>query len=121
VKAQPGQTLTLFLQHGFYYWFPPGPNLYFEMPRLIGWPYTIAKWLLTLLAAVGWFRLRKISRQGAMAMGVIVFWFPLVYYLVNWSSRCRMPMEWVLVLLAAVALAGVWERRVRPSTLAAKA
>jgi len=43
-------------------------------------------------------------------LAVILFWFPLVYYLVNWSSRYRMPIEWVLVLLASVAAAGIYQR-----------
>ena len=41
---------------------------------------------------------------------MVLVTFPLVYYLVNWSSRYRMPIEWVLVLLAGVAVAGVYDK-----------
>jgi hypothetical protein len=110
MQAHPAETLSLFAQHIFYYWFPPGPNLYFEMPKLIGWPYTIAKWLLTIFAAIGWFQLRRTNPEAAGALAIVLIWFPLVYYVVNWSSRYRMPMEWVLVLLAALPVAAAYDR-----------
>ena len=57
----------------------------------------------------GWFRLRHLSKPAAESIAVILMSFPLIYYVVNWSSRYRMPIEWALVLLAGVALGGVYD------------
>jgi hypothetical protein len=109
MEAHPEQTLSLMAQHAYYYWFPPGPGLYEELRGRGAWLYSIAKWILTLLAIAGWLRLRAISPPAAGLIGIIALWFPLIYYLVNWSSRYRMPMEWALVLPAGVALGWIYE------------
>jgi hypothetical protein len=109
MAAHPEQTLNLMAQHAYYYWFPPGPSFYEELRGGGAWAYSVAKWILTLLAIAGWIRLHGISPPAAGLIGIIALWFPLIYYLVNWSSRYRMPMEWVLVLLAGVALAWIYE------------
>jgi hypothetical protein len=70
--------------------------------------------MLTLLALAGWLRLRTLATPAAQWTAVVLLWFPIVYYVVNWSSRYRMPMEWVLVLLAGVAVAGIYDRFLAP-------
>jgi hypothetical protein len=109
MAAHPLRTVTLMAQHAFFFWFPPGWGFYSGISRDGVAPYAFAKWLLTLLAIAGWFRLRALAPLAAQAMGVILVFFPLVYYLVNWSSRYRMPIEWVLVFLAGVTLGGIYD------------
>jgi len=60
-----------------------------------------------LMAASGLVRLWKKAPDAAKTLGVALLWFPLAYYLVSWSSRYRAPIEWILVLLAAVAIGGI--------------
>lgn len=110
IAAHPVQSLILMAQHTFFFWFPPPADFTSELPRAVAWPYSIAKWMLTLLALAGWLRLRNLAAPAAQWIAVILLTFPLVYYLVNWSSRYRMPIEWVLVLLAGVAVAGVYDK-----------
>jgi hypothetical protein len=109
IAAHPVQSLILMAQHTFYFWFPPGPGFYSDISRTVAWPYSIAKWILTLLALAGWFRLRHPSKPAAESIALILMSFPLIYYVVNWSSRYRMPIEWALVLLAGVALGGLYD------------
>jgi len=109
VAAHPARSLILFAQHTFYFWFPPGADFYYNLPMAAVWCYAIVKWSLTLLALAGWLRLRRLAWPAAETLAVILLFFPLVYYVVNWSSRYRMPIEWVLVLLAGVALGGIYD------------
>ena len=45
----------------------------------------------------------------------VVIWvmYPLTYYVIQWSSRYRQPIEWTLILCASVALCEAyrWTRR----------
>ena len=108
IREHPSQALILFAQHTFYFWFPPGPDFYYWMPQKVMWPYSVAKWMLTVLAFAGLYCLRNTRRRAALHLGAILLAFPLVYCLVNWSSRYRMPIEWVLVLLTGVSLGRLW-------------
>ncbi len=83
MAANPQRTVTLMAQHAFYFWFPPGSEFYSGISRYGVAPYAFAKWLLTLLAIAGWFRLRALAPLAAQATGVILVFFPLVYYLVR--------------------------------------
>jgi hypothetical protein len=110
IRAHPSQSLTLIAQHTFYYWFPPGPSFYGFRPGKGIILYSFARWALTLLAFAGLAICWKRHRDAALYFTAILLVFPLVYYLVNWSSRYRSPIEWLLVLLAAIPLAWVWQR-----------
>jgi hypothetical protein len=110
IAAHPGQSFILMAQHTFFFWFPPPADFTSELPRVVAWPYAMAKWMLTLLALAGWLRLRHLAAPAAQWTAVVLLAFPLVYYLVSWSSRYRMPIEWVFVLLASVAIAGIYDR-----------
>jgi hypothetical protein len=109
IRTHPAESLRLFAQHAFYFWFPPGAEFY--RWQISKWMvvYSAARGLLTLLAIGGWIMLFRVRRHAALLLGVILLMFPLAYYVVNWSSRYRAPMEWVLVLLAAVSISTVTE------------
>jgi hypothetical protein len=110
IAAHPYSSLVLMVQHTFFFWFPPRTEFHDELPAAVTWPYAVAKWMLTLLALAGWIRLRNLAAPAAHWIAVVLLSFPLIYYLVNWSSRYRMPMEWVLVLLAGVTIGGIYDR-----------
>jgi hypothetical protein len=107
ILAHPGTSLRLMAQHAFFFWFPPWPGAFMKMLGAVPWPFAIAQWMLTLMAALGLVRLWKKAPDAAKTLGVALLWFPLAYYLVSWSSRYRAPIEWILVLLAAVAIGGI--------------
>jgi hypothetical protein len=122
IAAHPWRSLILLGQHAFYFWFPPGADFYSESPRALMRLYASAKWLLTLLALAGWLRLRRLTPSAAQSLAVVLVSFPLIYYVVNWSSRYRMPIEWVLVLLAGVTIGGIydlWHAPSRPTSATA--
>ena len=106
IAAHPSRSAILFAEHVFYFWFPPGPSFYRLFEARTWWPYAIARWMLPLVALAGWLRLRRLAPAAAQATAVVLLTFPLVYYAVSWSSRYRMPIEWVLVFLAGVAVGG---------------
>jgi hypothetical protein len=103
IQAHPTQALQLFVAHGVYFWFPPGQWL----------PLRLVRGLLTVLAGAGlWILLARKSPAGYV-LAVIWIVFPLIYYVVYWSSRYRYPMEWTLLLAAAVVPCALWSRFTR--------
>jgi hypothetical protein len=109
IRVHPAQSMRLFAQHTFYFWFPPGAD-YYNWRASIGMKiYTAIRCLLTLLAITGWIVMLYVRREAALHLGVILVMFPMAYYVVNWSSRYRAPMEWAMVLLTAVAIARILE------------
>jgi hypothetical protein len=109
IRTHPAESLRLFTLHTFYYWFPPGADYYNWRSSPGMRVYTVVRSLLTLFALAGWIVMLRVRREAAIHLGVILVMFPLSYYVVNWSSRYRAPMEWVLVLLAAVSIARLLE------------
>jgi hypothetical protein len=114
IRQNPSQALLLVAQHTLYFWFPPGPDfysgLYPGLARRALWIYAAVKWGLTLFSFAGLALLWNRNRMAAMHLGSMLAMYPLMYYLMNWSSRYRSPIEWVLVLLTALPVALAWER-----------
>jgi hypothetical protein len=75
--------------------------------------YALARGLLTVFAFAGLWMLWRTHRSLAAFFGSILLFFPLIYYVVNWSSRYRAPIEWLLVLLASVPVAWSWDRFIK--------
>jgi hypothetical protein len=103
VRAHPGQYLRFTAERVASWWFPPRPRIALA-PKLV----------LTLLAFAGlWLMFR---RQPLVAWLFLIAWvtFPDAYYLVQWSSRYRYPMDWQILLCASVALSAAWQAVVRP-------
>jgi multisubunit Na+/H+ antiporter MnhC subunit len=78
----------------FHFWFPMGRTLL----------HTALEWSLTVLAFIGLYLLY--FRHRAAALLILALWllYPPVYYIMLWSSRYRYPLNWTLILTAAVAL-----------------
>jgi hypothetical protein len=100
IRQHPGKAARLFLGHVIYFWLPPAQNLVVR----------VARSTITVFAAWGlWLLLRRRLMAGYL-LAVIWATFPLIYYVVYWSSRYRYPMEWTLVLAAAVPVAQALDR-----------
>ena len=111
VRAHPGEFLRLTARRFAAWWFPPRPAI-LVAPLLV----------LTLLASTGlWLMFRL---QPLVAWLFLLTWitFPDVYYIVQWSTRYRYPMDWQILLCASVALFAAWQwaaRRRSPGLAAA--
>lgn len=74
-------------------------------------PIAIATTLLTLLAAIGaWRVLPAMSGPRRAVLLVPLATYPLVYYVVGYEPRYRQPLDGLLLLLAAAALVRVTSR-----------
>jgi hypothetical protein len=118
MRRHPQETAALIAQHIRYFWLPPGADTYRHGRGLA--LYTLARQALTAAAFAGLIVLWRQKRQLAQMLAGILLVYPIVYYLVNWSSRYRAPIEWILILLAAVLVgaAAEWKTRRAVTTTA---
>jgi hypothetical protein len=94
IESHPGRFLQLTLSRFREFWFPtPGSAPVLEYSR----------WLITALSAAGLFALIRIRHRSAWFFCVALALYPLVYYLVQASTRFRSPILWVSALPAAFA------------------
>lgn len=97
MKAHPARVSELVAERVFYFWFPPGRR----------WWHAIVLACMTLAAFAGIARCPK-QPLGVQFMLVLLVCFPLIYYVMQWSSRYRHPIEWILTIFAAVAVSQAW-------------
>jgi hypothetical protein len=106
VRSDPGRFLRMTVDRFVWFWMP--------------WSGTPARDVLSdLLSAAALAGLvlyaRRRTLPSAFTLAVVVS-FPLVYYILECSTRYRYPIEWLLLLMAASALvegyARYWERPV---------
>jgi hypothetical protein len=99
MKAHPMRVLELVAERGFHFWFPPGRR----------WWHGIVLACMTLAAFLG---IAKCAKQslGVQFMLVLLVCFPLIYYAMQWSSRYRHPIEWILIIFTAVTVNETWTR-----------
>ena len=95
IRDDPGDFLQLTARRFVAWWFPPGPNLIVQAAKLG----------LSLLAFAGLYFIFR--RQPLTGWLFFLTWITLpdIYYVIQWSSRYRFPMEWQLLICAAAALA----------------
>ena len=101
VRSHPAEFLRFTARRFVAWWFPPSPVIL--VPALL---------VLTLLAWTGlWLMFRL---QPLVAWLFLLTWitFPDVYYIVQWSSRYRYPMDWQTLLCASVALIAAFQAAV---------
>jgi hypothetical protein len=98
-RENPAEFLMLTARRFLAWWFPPGSFIVVAI-----------KGVLTTLAFAGLWMLFRL--QPLVGWLCLLTWisFPDVYYVIQWSSRYRVPMDWQLLLCAAVALTTVWIR-----------
>ena len=108
IKSHPREFAVLTGRRTAAFWFPPGAN------RAHGLVLAI----FTLLAFAGLTMLWRLSTPAFTVIAVIWAMYPLLYYLVQWSSRYRQPIDWSLILCAGVALheGYLWTGRAFAST-----
>lgn len=71
--------------------------------------------LLTVLAAFGARRLwPSLTRQGRAVLFLPLASFPLIYYVTAYMPRYRIPVDWILLLLAGSAVSEWFRRREAP-------
>jgi 4-amino-4-deoxy-L-arabinose transferase-like glycosyltransferase len=93
IVNHPGQFLRLAATRAIYFWTGP-----WEHPETL-----VLSGLLTLFALGG---LATIARNGEVEKIVLIstVWvvYPLVYYMVQYGTRYRVPIDWTITLPAAV-------------------
>ncbi|UCF41478.1 MAG: hypothetical protein JSW43_03865 [Gemmatimonadota bacterium] len=95
IGAHPGTFVSLTAQRFVYFWAGP---LYAPL-------YGALSVTLTLLAALGAVRtLPKLAVPQRAALLIPLATYPLVYYVVAYMPRYRVPLDWILLLLAAAAV-----------------
>ena len=76
------------------FWFPLGTSLIRSIVRVV----------FSILGLTGLVLLFRIQRLLASVFLLTWMSFPCIYYLLQWSTRYRYPIEWELVICAAILL-----------------
>jgi hypothetical protein len=106
IRNNPLRFARLTALRTIHFWFPFGRNV----------AHSAALVIFGLMAFAG---LRILYRDSAPAFAIVaVVWgtYPLVYYIIQWSSRYRQPIDWSLILCASVFVnEGIrWMKRAAP-------
>jgi hypothetical protein len=99
IKDNPGEFARLTFQRALHFWFPSGRNAAHGA-------------VLALLTLMAWAGLVLLWRAGNPAFAIVAaVWvmYPLTYYVIQWSSRYRLPIDWSLLLCAGVAASTFWQ------------
>ena len=94
IRSNPETFAHLLALRIFHFWFPIGRTVM----------HTALEWSLTVLSIIGLYLLYFRHRAAALLILAVWLLYPPVYYIVLWSSRYRYPIDWTLILTAAVAL-----------------
>jgi hypothetical protein len=95
IRENPGDFVRLTLTRIAYFWLGP-----LHDPFMAFWTT-----LLTLLAVAGaWQRLPRMTGPQQAVMLIPLATFPVIYYVMAYMARYRIPIEWILLLLAGAAV-----------------
>lgn len=98
IRDHPGEFLRLTSARIRHFWIGP-----LDHPLM-----SLAFISLTGLALIGaGLVLRRLPASSAGALLIPLLTFPPVYYLVPWQQRYRLPIEWILFLLAGFAVCSI--------------
>jgi hypothetical protein len=105
IRENPGDFLRLTVARIAYFWLGP-----LHDPFMAFWTT-----LLTGLAVIGaWHALSRMTDPQRVVTLIPLAGFPLVYYVMAYMPRYRIPIEWILLLLAGAAVwAGLGGYRTR--------
>jgi hypothetical protein len=108
IKDNPGEFARLTFQRMLHFWFPSGRNR----------AHAAVLALLTLMAWAGLALLWRARNPGFAIVAAVWLTYPLTYYLIQWSSRYRLPIDWSLLLGAGVTAYAIWQKFAPGSRLA---
>ena len=94
IRSNPATFAQLVALRAFHFWFPIGRNA----------AHTALEWSVTLLSMIGLYLLYLRHRAAALLILAIWLLYPPLYYIVLWSSRYRYPIDWTLLLTAAISV-----------------
>jgi hypothetical protein len=94
IRTHPAGFLQLTLERVWYFWFP-----LMQRP----WQRTTYA-VVTVLGLLGTFMVVWRKQRAALILLPILLAYPLIYYLIESSTRYRYPMDWTVLLLAAYAV-----------------
>lgn len=93
IRGHPREFVRLTENRVWHFWFPVGRNRVHQL----------ALATLTLLAIAGLVVMWRRAHPGFTLTTLIWTTYPMLYYVIQWSSRYRQPIEWSLILCASVA------------------
>jgi hypothetical protein len=95
IRANPGEFLSLTASRLTQFWLGPMHQ-----------PWTaLAVTALTILALLGaWHSLPAMTHPQRAALMIPLICYPLIYYFVGYMPRYRVPLDWILLLLAGAAV-----------------
>jgi len=105
IRAHPGEYARLVAMRVVYFWTGP---IYLPVEG----PIYLALLLLAVPGAVK--RTPSLSPPQRAAIFIPLATFPVVYYVVSWMPRYRIPIEWILILLAGSGVTYLARGRRRP-------
>jgi hypothetical protein len=95
IRSHPREFLNLTVSRAAQFWLGP-----FHAPRT-----AMAVTGLTLLALLGaWRSLPGMSHPQRAVLMTPLIYYPLIYYVVAYMPRYRVPLDWILFLLAGAAV-----------------
>ena len=112
VREHPGEFATRSIRRFFHYWTSAWD---IRPASLAAKPFESADipfaTFVTVLGVLGLIQLWGTNRAEAMLYAIFLALYPLVFYVTHRSYRYRHPVDPVLVLLGAAAMAAWWARR----------
>ncbi len=100
IRSQPAESVRLLGMRAVLFWFPWRRN---ALHKTLSGLFTVFAW-------VGAALLNRQNKRFARLAWAVLLVFPSVYYVQLWSSRYRLPIEWLLVLLVGLTLARISQR-----------
>ena len=94
IRAQPARFLYFTAAHTALYWFSWTPSV----------AINLGNWILTAAGLAGMILLIRAGKPAAALILSVWILYPLVYYVMQASTKYRFPMDWTLLLLAGFTI-----------------
>jgi hypothetical protein len=103
IAQNPKHFASLTVQRFVLFWFPVKGLAPFRR-------FPAAVWVTTLISLFGFVQLWNRKRDVAWFLGGTLFFYPLIYYIVQFEPRYRDPIMWISLLLAGYGLTELLKR-----------